>query len=229
MIQYFQQFNRYFVIPFVLLLVSSYSFGQSIEEKLADIVCDCFKQSSLGFEEFFRKEIESCFKNSAENYKAEFAFKYGIDTTSTSKDGYKLGYEIGKKAIPLLIPRCDLFYLAFGEFRKNFLGSVNRDVETAYVKSTSELIENNQTLDNYLQRAMSYYKLGEYKKAMNDIKTIFKIDSNNVQGYLLRAFIFDVKGDYKKAIVDYKKCKELTQKMEFDLFVAFSERRLKER
>ena len=128
-----------------------------------------------------------------------------------------------------MIHRCDKFFTAFEELRAGIFGKIDRGVEESNLKTATVKIETNPSADNYLERALSFYKLGENKNASRDIKKMLELNNNYVPAYLLRGLTFDRNGKYEKAISDFQKCKSITQKVEFDFFIAISERKQKKK
>ena len=66
-----------------------------------------------------------------------------------------------------------------------------------------------ETAETFLNRAITYFKKGEYNKAISDYNKAIAIDPNLTVADLNRGFTYRQLGEYDKAILDYSKAIEL--------------------
>ncbi len=83
------------------------------------------------------------------------------------------------------------------------LGQYQQQKEIQYYNKTIQLKTNDYLA--YLQRGISYSKIGQYQKAINDFSQAIQIKPDYVESYIHRGNIYGRHGQYKLAIEDFDK------------------------
>ncbi len=103
-------------------------------------------------------------------------------------------------------PVQSLFYPELNKSPVNWLDSLSLK-STAY-KSDPESIDYRFTTEEHLDRADTYEKFGENKKALESCNKAIKVNPYNARAYYNRGFEY-FSGEHEKAIEDYSKAIEL--------------------
>lgn len=195
---------------------------------MTDEACGCFKQidPSLAKNVIFEKFIDECFVRIIEQFEPELVkIKDTIQGESDYQKGVEFGKTIGLRTQSLMIHRCDPFFYFIENLKKEMFQTADIDKEKLNIAEKSKQLAVTSSEDILFDRAMSYYKIKQFKLARRDLGRILKSDRYNVKGLLLRGFVYDQTGKYKKAISDYQECKRLTGKPEIVFFIAIAERK----
>jgi tetratricopeptide (TPR) repeat protein len=70
----------------------------------------------------------------------------------------------------------------------------------------------NETATSFVESGKTYFRMGEYDKAIADFTQAISINPNTTDVYILRGFAYDEKQDYDKAIADYTQAIRLDPK-----------------
>lgn len=113
-------------------------------------------------------------------------------------------YDLAEKdyltALQLSTPTKDLLYDNLS------LLYFNQDKYEESIKYSTKRIDLNSNNEvPYIDRGLSYRKLGKYAEAEKDFNTSLSIQPNFFRAYGYRAYLFFEKGDFKKALEDAKK------------------------
>ncbi len=191
-------------------------------------MCDCFKLIDPSLEKnlIFNQFIDGCAVQVIKQFEPELEkLKDTLQDKSNYQRGEELGTTIGLSTQSLIIHRCDAFFYFIENLRKEMLETTDVDKEKLNIYEKSKQIAVTSSDEALFERAMSYYKIKEFKLARRDLNRILKSDTNNAKGLLLRGFVNEQTGKYKKAISDYQECKRLTGKPEIVFFIAIAERK----
>lgn len=223
---------RYLILSSTLVLLTTALYGQTLEERITDKFCECFKtiDQSQGQDYVLEKYKQDCFVQTLQGFEADFnKIKDTIRGSADYERGVELGRIISIKTQVLMIKRCDQFYYFMDNVRSGLLRNVDVDQENSNIASKSILIGTDPSVANYFDRALSYFRVQNFKLARRDLDKILEIESNFGAGYLLRGFLYEQKKDYKRAIADYEAGKRLTGKNEVDMFIAMVQRKRAEK
>jgi tetratricopeptide (TPR) repeat protein len=205
--------------------------AQTLEERITDKTCDCFKtiDQSLGKDHVLKKYSEDCLVQSFKYFESELL---KIQDTIRGETDYQKGLEFGKtigvRTQSLMVKRCDQFFYFMENIKKEMFTTTDIESEKRNILNRSNQLNTSSTSQDYFERAMSYYKIKEFKSAKKDLDKLIKLDKNHAQGLLLRGFVNEQTKKYKKAILDFKECKRITGKTDIDIFIAMAERKNKD-
>ena len=219
---------RHLILYLTLISTQTILFGQTLEEKIADKFCDCFKtiDQSLGRDYVLTRYKADCTTQALQDLQTEMnRIRDTIQGATDYERGLEIGRMIGIKAQALMIKRCDEFYYFMDDIRNELLRNVNIDQENSNISSKTTLLSTDPSVANYFDRASSYFRMKKFKLAKKDLDKVLEIDSNFGPGYLLRGYLYEQKKNYKKAIDDYETGKRLTGKNEVDVFIAIAQRK----
>lgn len=223
---------RHLILYLIMVLTPTPLFSQTLEERIADKLCDCFTtiDQSPGEEYVFTKFKDDCLAQALKIIEAEKnSMMDTIDDGTDYQRGLEFGRKIGIKAQAIMIQRCDLFFQHMDNVRNDIFRNVSIDQENAKISSKTILIATDPSVANYFDRALSYMRIKDFKRAKKDLDKIIKLDGNFGAGYLLRGLLYEQKGAYKKAIQDYENGKRLTRKDEVDMLIALAQRKRAEK
>lgn len=219
---------RHTIIYLTLIFTPTILFAQTLEEKITDKFCDCFKtiDQSQGHDVVLTKYKEDCFAQTLKNFETEInQIKDTVQANTDYERGVEFGRMIGIKTQVLMIKRCDPFFHFMDNVRNGLLRNVNIDEEKVNISTKSSLIITDPSVTNYFDRALSYFRMQNFKLAKKDLDKILEIDRNFGAAYLLRGFLYEQTKKYKKAMADYEVGKKLTGKNEVDMFIAIAQRK----
>lgn len=75
-------------------------------------------------------------------------------------------------------------------------------VKESITSFTKALDEGYDPVRSYLSRGVSYVRMGELDKAIDDFSAVIALDPNNERGYYYRAISLMDKGEYRRALED---------------------------
>jgi len=90
-------------------------------------------------------------------------------------------------------------------------GQIRREVFPSVAQGSSQ----EQSSDYYARRGESYWRLGEYQKAIADCDKAIQLDPNNSSAYAVRGASYGWLGEYPKAIADCDKAIQLDPNYSF--------------
>jgi tetratricopeptide (TPR) repeat protein len=219
---------KYLILILTTISIWTSLSAQTLEERITDKMCDCFKaiDKSIGRDNILNKYTEDCLLQALKYFEPELT---KIQDTIQGQTDYQKGLELGKtmgvKTQSLMIQRCDQFFYFMENVKKEMFTTTDIESEKQNILNRTKQINTSNSNQDYFERAMSYYKIKEFKSAKKDLDRLISLDKNHVQGLLLRGFAYEQTKKYKKAIVDFKECKRLTGKSEIDIFIAMAERK----
>jgi tetratricopeptide (TPR) repeat protein len=222
---------KYLILGAILVCLRIISVAQSLEEKISDGLCDCFKtlDQSLNGNNVLAKYQEDCFMQTLRQFESEIN---GIpDTIQGGTDyerGQKLGRLINTQIEVTMIDKCDAFFYFMVEFRNEVFKTVNKEEELLNIKKKTKEIRDKQKPSDYYVRAVSYFALREFKLAMKDLDKAIRLDKNYAPPYLLRGFLFELTRKFPKAVADYEVSKKLMTRGDIDIYIAMARRKARE-
>jgi tetratricopeptide (TPR) repeat protein len=220
------------LLGLTLVCLSSGSVGQSLEDRITDKLCECFKtvDKSAGGGDILDKYQANCLMQTLRQFESEI--NEISDTVQGDTDyerGRKFGKYISTRTQVIMIYRCDEFFRFMDEFRKGVFNGVDNDKELLNIKTKTKEIQDRQQPSDYYLRALSYLVLKEFKMARKDLDKAIKLDKNYASAYLLRGFLFELNSKFSNAIADYEQSNKLMTRGDIEIYIAMAKRKERDR
>jgi len=198
------------------------------KKEVAQSVCTCFSEDNKP--EISRTYFSNCIMQGVLEHKEKFMTIALRDTTGI--DPEKLGEQIGQKVVISiqkdLIYDCDDYFHFLNAMKQIGVEKRKATASEKITDSLSSLIEKNQELSLYRQRAANYLALNDLKKAENDIDICFVFDPNDIQTKLLYASLLEEQKEYLKATDIISEISEVTRNPFLSVFAELLKRKAKE-
>ncbi len=220
------------LILIISLLLANHHWvvGQSLEDRLAEISCQCL--DSINISEAFDLPIE-CIKNTS--FKDEQIINH-FDSLSKVPfgDSYQTGYDWGLKHMPQVFAQmifsCDRFYHLIESLRN--AGFQNMDtvgVIDDLRRADSLINSGGSQIEGYFTKATNFMFWGKLDSALINANQVLELYSEFAGGFFLRGQIHEKMGQYHLAKSDYETCIKLPNSpVTTILLIKIAERKIRE-
>jgi tetratricopeptide (TPR) repeat protein len=215
----------YYKILFILLFLSTSSYGQELKEKLAKDVCQCLNEA----EEIDLKTFTACFSSNMMNYQEEI--EKLIDKNSTLSE-YEQGRIWGQKLFfemqASLIHNCDAYYNLFQRLRTESILSMKKRYTQQVIDSIDRVLAENKSIELMMERGNAYFVKDQFKEAKEQYYECLGLNPDNAQSYFFLGWVEEAQGNYQEAIELYEKAFKSTERQEILIFVELVKRKATE-
>ena len=221
--------KKIFILISFLISITTGLSGQSIDDRLADITCQCM--DSLNIRQVFDLPMD-CLKNKTLN--DEEIISQLDSLTRIEGDSYQVGYDWGSEKWPRImssmILTCDHFYHAVENLRNS--GFKNKDtveIMRDFQKADSLIESGKSPIGGYYTKATNYMFMNKLDSALHNVNRALDLYDEFAQGYLLRGHIYEKMGQYHLAKRDYETCLNLPTGPEQTIFyIKIVERKIRD-
>lgn len=215
----------------MMLLTTSFSFGQSIMKKIESQACKCMDNIKIESDAKLETFHNQCITTLLEENQKKLLKEYG--TTDSDQPEYIVGYHDAQKINTILVSElilyCDKYYEQFKKIAPNEVPLPETSIYgIGEIDSLTKYINLNVNLFmNYCNRAISYTKSEMYKKALLDLDKAIELKPEEAYAYSIKAHIYQKTNDFEQAYIEYKNAYERSKKNELLIFMSLAKRKSK--
>jgi len=234
-------------ILFIILLFSTISNAQELENKFSSSLCECFDDNQTELKEDFEINIlEKCLHSAFQLIEDEFSelILKDIDTTYLEIEdayqyGFQYGFQYGQKIFgniqEKLVNECDSYFEFSNKLISLMETNLAKESSQKKIDSLTGLINKSpMKIELLWERGANSIGVRDYKSAQLDFKKCLKIDSSYVPALFFLGCSYNLDDNPKKAIETFEII--IAQNKDFGsigdmtkIYLAFLKRKIREK